>query len=248
MSDLHPDSAFILAAGMGTRLRPYTDHAPKPLVRVGGKPIIDYALERIEAAGISRIAVNLHYRAEQLEGHLMARSGTRVRTIHEETLLDTGGGIKNALKLLGDKPFFVVSGDSIWTDAPGAVPALERMAAAWDERTMDMLILLQPLDRMVLTEGKGDYDLAADGRAVRSLDKNGAYMWTSVRLCHPRLFNATPDGPFSFLMLLDRAEKQGRLFGLAHEGDWHHISTPADLEQVDRALGGSGLAPGKATA
>lgn len=229
-----PGSAFIMAAGMGTRLRPYTDTAPKPLVPVGGRPIIDYALDRLAEAGITNIAVNLHYRAEQLQSHL----GSRVRTVYEDVLLDTGGGMKNVLSLLGSDPFFAVSGDSIWTDAPGAPTALERMAAAWDDAKMDMLLLLQPLSRMTLTEGKGDYDVSPDGWAVRSRDKSGAYMWTSVRLCHPRLFDDTPDGPFSFLTLMDRAEKSGRLFGLVHEGDWHHISTPADLERVDHALRG----------
>lgn len=119
--------------------------------------------------------------------------------------------------------------------------ALDRMAAAWDGGRMDMLILLQPLSRMILTAGRGDYDLRPDGRAVRAPDKDGAYMWTSVRLCHPRLFADTPDGPFSFLTLLDRAQAAGRLYGIVHEGDWHHISTPADLEQVDAALRAEGL-------
>jgi MurNAc alpha-1-phosphate uridylyltransferase len=229
------DHAFILAAGKGTRLRPYTDNCPKPLVPAGGQPIIDHVLDRLEEGGVTHVTVNLHYMADMLEAHLRRRGHPAVTFSREAELLETGGGVRNALDTMGAGPFFVVSGDSFWIDDPGR-RALARLAAFWDPGKMDLLLLMQPLSRMILTEGRGDYDILPDGRAVRSRDKTGACMWTSVRLCAPSLFDGTPETPFSFLELMDRAESRGRLYGLVHEGDWHHISTPADLERVNAAM------------
>ncbi len=236
LSHSKPDQAFILAAGKGTRLKPYTDAMPKPLVKAAGKPMIDHALDQLEAAGVQHVVINLHYLADMLAEHLSNRKTPRITISREEQLLDTGGGLKNGLQFLDSaKPFYVVSGDSLWTDS-GIKPALQRMAEMWDPDKMDLLLLLQPLSRMTLTPGLGDYDLAADGKAVRSLDKTGAYMWTSIRIVKPELFDNTPDTPFSFLELMDRAEQQGRLYGLVHDADWHHITTAADLDRVNDAL------------
>lgn len=241
MNKTAPEYAFILAAGLGKRLKPYTDQCPKPLVPVGGRPIIDHVLDRLVEAGVRVVTVNLHYRREMLEAHLAQRTDIEIRLSIEDTLLDTGGGLKAGLaqmpELSADQPFYIVSGDSIWTDAPGRC-ALHDMATAWDANAMDLLLMLQPLERMVLTAGNGDYDMADDGRAVRSLGKNGGFVWTSVRLCTPALFDRTPDGAFSFLDLMDRAEKAGRLYGHIHHGVWHHITSADDLHRVDRALCG----------
>lgn len=227
-----PDHAFILAAGKGTRLRPYTDSVPKPMVAAGGRTLIDRTLDRLEEAGVTHVTVNLHYMAEILEAHLAQRESPIITLSHEPDLLDTGGGVKKALHTLGDKPFYVIAGDNLWTDGPSG-NALLRLAAAWDETRMDILTLMQPLSGMVLTQGLGDYDLQPDGRVLRSMDKTGAYMWTNIRLNHPRLYENTPEGAFSFLTLMDRAEKQNRFYALVHDGDWHHISTAADLERVN---------------
>ena len=233
-----PDTAFILAAGLGTRLRPYTDHCPKPMVPMAGRPIIDHVIDRLAAAGVTKLIVNLHYMADRLEAHLRQRTDMEIRLSHEPQLLDTGGGIRNALPD-GDAPFFIVSGDSVWTDGPDK-PALDRLAQGWSGDPHALHLLLQPVDRMVLTPGKGDYDLDADGMAHRSAAKTGAYMWTSVRLCTPALFDGSPDGAFSFLTLMDRAESQGRLHGLIHDGEWFHITTTDDLDRVNRALAEQG--------
>lgn len=239
-----PDRAFILAAGKGTRLKPYTDYVPKPMTEIAGKSLVMHALDRLEAAGVERAVINLHYKAQLLENHLRHRPAPpQLVFSHEKELMDTGGGIKKALPALGANPFFAISGDSLWTEGPGET-ALSRMAQAWDGNKMDLLLLLQPVEKMTLTQGVGDYDIGPDGKAVRSRDKKGAYMWTSVRLCKPDLFADSPDGPFSFLTLMDRAESQGRLSALVHDGDWHHISTADDLERVDAALS----APGPASA
>lgn len=227
-----PHTGFVLAAGKGTRLRPYTDQCPKPLVSVGGLPMIDHALNHLHDNGVNHAVVNLHYLAPLLRKHLEDRDFPQLSFSHEDELLDTGGGIKKALSMVGDDPFFVVSGDSVWEDGVGD-SALSRLSEAWNPDIMDILILLQPCSRMTLTHSVGDYDLDHEGKAIRSLDQNGEYMWTSIRLCKASLFNDSPDGAFSFLTLLDKAQEQGRLYGLVHDGEWHHISTPSDLERVN---------------
>lgn len=230
-----PDRAFILAAGRGNRLRPHTDTLPKPLVPVAGQPIIDYVIDGVTGAGVTDVTVNLHYMADKLERHLRGKSVPRFTLTHEEVLLDTGGGIKNGLSSMGDGPFYIVSGDSFWADGPSG-NTLRRMAAAWDPAQMDLLLMLQPLSRLHTDHAVGDYDMQSDGRIVRSKNQTGAYMWTSIRVCDKRLFDNTPDGPFSFLTLMDRAESRGRLYGMVHDGEWYHITTPDDLVQIDTEL------------
>lgn len=233
-----PDRAFILAAGRGNRLRPHTDSLPKPMVPVAGKAIIDYVIDGVTAAGVTDVTVNLHYMADKLETHLRSKNTPRFTLFHEEMLLDTGGGLKNGLSSMGDKPFYVLSGDSFWADGP-AGNTLRRMAAAWDPDKMDLLLMLQPLSRLHTDHAVGDYDMTADGRLVRSKTQQGAYMWTSIRMCGPQLFDDTPEGPFSFLTLMDRAQDRGRLYGLVHDGEWYHITTPDDLKQIDALLAAS---------
>lgn len=229
------DHAFILAAGEGRRLRPYTDHCPKPMVKLGGKPIIDYTIDKLIEAGVKTITVNLHYMADILAEHLQERTDVRINLSFEDNLLDTGGGLANALDTMDGKPFYIISGDAFWVDNPyeATLPAL---AAQWDSKTTDLLLLLQPASTMKLTHGVGDYTFDADGIPVRILDKTGTHMFTSIRIAHPRLFDGCPEGAFSFLQLMDKAEADGSLRGYEHKGDWHHISTPAELERVDKAL------------
>lgn len=235
MSAAFPDQAFILAAGMGSRLRPYTDTLPKPLVPVAGRALIDHTLDHLAAMGVRRVVVNTHYKAETLQTHLAARTDLDIAISHEPVLLDTGGGIRNALSLLRpNAPFFCFSGDALWADGPGG-NTLRRMAAAWDDRIMDLLLLLQPMETMTLTPGSADYDIAADGKPVRSRAKTGAYFWPSLRILHPRLFAGAPEGAFSFLSLMDQAEAAGRLAALVHDGVCHHITTPDDLDRVNAA-------------
>lgn len=235
MSVTPPDRAFILAAGRGSRLRPHTDTLPKPLVPVAGKPIIDYVIDDLAEAGVRDITVNLHYMADKLETHLGRKAAPHFTLSHEQTLLDTGGGIKNALHTLGTGPFYIVSGDSFWSNGPSG-NVLARMAQVWDPEKMDLLLVMQPLDRLHTDHAVGDYDLLPDGRAVRSRRQTGTHMWTSIRMCDARLFADTPDTPFSFLTLMDRAEERGRLYALVHDGDWYHITTPDDLAQIDALL------------
>ncbi|MCE7886726.1 MAG: nucleotidyltransferase family protein [Alphaproteobacteria bacterium PRO2] len=232
-----PDKAFILAAGLGTRMRPLTDRIPKPLAEVAGQTLLSRTLHQLQQFGVKKAVINTHHLAQQITDHLKNRPGPEIVLSHEPVLLDTAGGIKKALQHFGGDPFFVLSGDGLWTDAPEA-PALQALAAKWDPATMDILILLQPVSAMKLTAGVGDYDIPPDGRAVRSKTRTGTHMFTSMRINHPRIFDGVSEGPSSYLALLDKAERAGRLFAVEHKGDWHHISTPEDLRAVNDAFAG----------
>lgn len=229
-------AAFVLAAGLGTRLKPYTDTLPKPMVPVCGKPLLGYIFDHLEAAGVKNIAVNLHHKPEVIREFLASqKNGFLVHESFEETLLNTGGGAKKILPFLGQDPFFMINGDAFWIDGPSG-SALSRLQRNFDESRMDMLLLLEPVARMKLTGGVGDYGLEESGKAIRSREKSGPYMFTGIRMVHPRVFEGAPEGAFSFLTLMDRAEEQGRLYGLIHDGEWHHISAPQDLENVNRVF------------
>jgi MurNAc alpha-1-phosphate uridylyltransferase len=231
-SDLN---AFILAAGEGRRLRPYTDTLPKPLVPVAGKPILAHTFTHLKNAGIPGTTVNICYKKDILREFLGSIEDINITISEEEELYDTGYGIKRALHTMADKPFFAINGDAFWTDGPDD-STLHRLAATWDADKMDILLLLQPVDQMKLTHGVGDYDIDHQGRAIRRKDQGGAYMFAGLRIAAPKIFDHTPDEAFSFLKLMDCAEEQGRLYGLVHDGDWHHISTADDLNRVNDAL------------
>ncbi len=232
-----PEQAFILAAGKGTRMKPLTDAVPKPMVQAGGKPVIDHALDRLEAAGVGRVVVNLYHLGEVLEAHLRRRRNPEIIFSREDDLLDTGGGVKKALHYMQDAPFFLINGDALWENAEGE-DTLAGLASAFEPQIMDMILLLQNVREMQFGEVSGDYDLLQGGMACRNRRKQGAFMFAGVRIVHPRVFADTPQGAFSFLDLMDRSEERGRLYGQAHRGRWYHISTPEDLAEADRLLGG----------
>lgn len=231
-----PNHAFILAAGKGTRLRPYTDDIPKPMVPVNGQPILEYTLEKLKKVGIENITINVNYLGDRIKEYVSNYDGINITISTEDELLDTGGGVKKALSTMGGEPFFLINGDALWTDKNPKDGALERLAQAWNPRDMDILLLLQSVKAMTLTQGVGDYDLNTDKQAVRSLNKTGTYMFGGIRIVTPDIFKKSPEGAFSFLNLMDEAQATNRLHGLSHEGEWHHISTPQDLEQVNAAM------------
>ncbi len=233
---IKPTYAFILAAGLGTRLRPYTDTLPKPLVPVLERPLLDYIFDHLRTAGVSKATVNMHHKPEKLRDYLDTLRGIQITQSFEDELLDTGGGAVKALPTLGTDPFYMINGDAFWIDPAGEMPALDRLAARFNDSDMDILLLLQPVSRMHLTGGVGDYDLLPDGRVRRNHGKTGEYMFTGIRLCHPRIFENAREAKFSFLELMDKSEREGRLCGIEHAGDWHHISTPEDLAAVNEAM------------
>lgn len=235
-----PTRAMVLAAGLGLRLRPLTESRPKPLIAVAGRTLLDRALDRLVEAGIAEAAVNLHYLGHMIEAHLAGRPAPRITLSREDAqLLETGGGVKKALPVLGDAPFYVVNADIAWTD--GATPALRRLAAAWRDAAMDALLLLHPVAAATGYDGAGDYACDGDGEAAEALRRrrerpSAPYVFTGVQLLHPRVFAGAPEGPFSLIRLYDAAEAAGRLFGIVHDGEWHHIGTPAGLAVAEQRL------------
>ncbi len=227
--------AFILAAGLGTRMRPLTDHCPKPMVEIAGRSLIWRILDKLQSASVKEVVVNLHYMADILAAHLKEYGAQNpnllINLSFEEDVLDTGGGVKNALHYFDNyEPFYVIAGDAFWEDGEDATPALELLASNWDFDKMDILTLMQPVKQMKLTGGVGDYDLLDGGRARRCMDKNGSHMWTNIRLNVAGIYKDIEENRFSFLKIMDECEKNGKLYALEYEGDWHHISTPKDVE------------------
>ncbi len=231
---LFPKSAMVLAAGLGKRLRPVTDRLPKPLVEIAGRALIDRALDRLAASGVERAVVNLHYKGDMIAARLAARDQPRIELSREETLLETGGGVKRALPLLDDS-FFVVNGDILWLD--GFTPALTRLAQAFDPETMDGLLLLHRTTTAIGYEGIGDYFLDPFGVPRRRGEREVApYIFAGVQILHRRLFAEVDDAVFSLKRLYDRAEDSGRLGAIIHDGEWFHVGTPDGLDATAARL------------
>lgn len=233
--------AMVLAAGLGTRMRPLTLTTPKPLVEVAGKTLLDWALDTLHAAGVTQCVVNVHHLGAKIEAHLKSRTQPRIVTIAEDPVLETGGGVENALKHLGAAPFFVVNADGLWVDDEKLGQALAHMADLWDDTRMDALLLLHDPQTAFGYAGAGDFTVDGDGRlARRQADDTGALVFTGVQLLHPRLFEGAPGGVYSLNVLYDKALKAGRLFGTRHAGEWHHVGTMEALAESDAHLRAKG--------
>jgi MurNAc alpha-1-phosphate uridylyltransferase len=229
-------TAMVLAAGLGTRLRPITDGMPKPLVRIRGRTLLDHAIDRLAAAGVESIVVNTHYRAEQIVAHLATRASPRIVISAESDLLETGGGVNKALPLLGEH-FYVVNADVFWLD--GKAAALERLARAWNDVEMDALLLLQRTTTASGYDGHGDYFLDPLGLPQRRRESQIApLLFAGVQILHRRLFAGSGDLParFSLNRLYDEAQESGRLRAIVHDGEWYHIGTPAGLAAAEDRL------------
>lgn len=231
-----PSSAFVLAAGKGERMRPLTRTIPKPLVPLGGRPLIDHVLDRLAAAGIKRAVVNVHYLADKIEKHLTHRSAPKIIFSDErDKLLDTGGGALRALPKLGDGPFIIHNSDSVWIEGLGS--NLDRLLNAFDANQMDSLMLVAPLAASIGYEGLGDFQMDATGHLTRQTGPRLApFVFAGVSIAHPRLFENAPQGAFSLNKLWDRAIDKGRLYGLRLEGVWMHVGTPDALAEAEAAL------------
>ena len=233
-----PETAMVLAAGLGKRMRPLTATRPKPLVEVAGKPLLDHCLERLRAAGVRKAVVNAHYLADALEAHLKNRPhGLEIAVSDERAqLLETGGGLVKALPLIDADPFLVVNSDNLWVDGP--MDTLRLLAAGWDEARMDALLLLVPLARAYCHKGQGDFHLSATG-TIRRRKPGGVapFVFTGVQMVSKRLLDADhPDGPFSTNILWDRAIEAGRCFGLVHQGLWFDIGAPPNIRKAEDIL------------
>lgn len=233
-----PETAMVMAAGLGKRMRPLTATRPKPLVEVAGKPLIDHVFDRLRAAGVRRAVVNVHYLADALEAHLRNRvEGVEIAVSDERgRLMETGGGIVRARALLGDKPFLCVNSDNLWVDGP--IDAIRTLAAQWDDTRMDALLLLVPLARANGHGGRGDFRVDPFGRIVgrRAKGRIAPFVFTGVQILSPRVIRDWPEGPFSTNLFWDRAIEAGRAWAVIHQGLWFDVGTPQAIALTEAIL------------
>ena len=230
------DRAMVLAAGLGKRMRPLTDMRPKPLVPVAGKALIDHVLDKLGNAGVTRAVVNVHHRADQIEAHVQSRTRPRIVISDERgELLDTGGGVVKALPHLGSAPFFHMNSDTLWLE--GVTPNLSRLAAQFDNARMDILLLLASTATSIGYEGRGDFNMAPDGRLSRRAERQVApFVYAGAAVLSPAIFADAPKGAFSLNQLFDRAAEASRLYGLRLDGTWMHVGTPASIQAAEAAI------------
>jgi len=233
-----PHTAMIMAAGLGKRMRPLTATRPKPLVEVGGKALLDHVLDRLRAAGVRNVVVNVHYLADALEAHLATRASGLNVTISDERrqLLETGGGLVRAEPLIDCDPFLALNSDNLWIDGPA--DTLKLLASQWDGDKMDALLLLVPQARAIGHKGQGDFHMDRVGRIRRRERSHVApFVFTGIQIASKRLLRDAPSGPFSTNILWDRAMEEGRAYGAVHQGLWFDVGTPQSIPMTEAVLG-----------
>jgi len=231
-----PKNAMILAAGLGTRMRPLTDIIPKPLIKVAEKPLIQFSLEALSKFTAANVVVNIHYLPLQMREFLRNYPEVNIHISDESNkLLDSGGGIKNALHLLGPYPFFILNADSFWID--GGASNLDRLSKAWDSNRMDILLMLAAGTQITGYSGYGDFMMNQNGQLRRRPEKTvSPFVYTGVALISPKIFCETPSGPFSLNILFDRAIEHERLYGVRLDGDWYHVGTPDSIDEAEQKI------------
>ncbi|MEH3158161.1 MAG: nucleotidyltransferase family protein [Sphingomonas taxi] len=233
-----PETAMVMAAGLGKRMRPLTATRPKPLVEVAGKPLIDHVFDRLRSAGVRRAVVNVHYLADTLEAHVTTSfDGIEVAISDERArLMETGGGLVQARDMLGDAPVLVVNSDNLWLDGP--VDAIRLLASRWDDATMDALLLVVPYARAHNHQGQGDFHLAPDGRITRRRKPGttAPFVYTGIQILHPRIIRDWPEGPFSTNLFWTRAIEAGRAYAQVHQGLWFDVGTPASIPKTEAVI------------
>jgi MurNAc alpha-1-phosphate uridylyltransferase len=228
---------MVMAAGLGTRMRPLTKTTPKPLIEVAGKPLLDHVLERLAAAGVKRVIANVHYLPDQIEAFLSNHSHGLDVAISDERdlLLETGGGMVKAAPLIDCDPFLAVNSDNLWIDGP--VDTVKLLASHWDDARMDALLLLVPQARALNHKGPGDFHMSRTGK-LRRRDKRrvAPFVFTGVQMLSKRLLKDAPEGPFSTNLLWDRAIAAGRCFGAVHQGQWFDVGTPQSIARTEELI------------
>ena len=230
-----PHSAMVLAAGLATRMRPLTNTTAKPLLILGGRSLLDHALDHLVDAGVQTVAVNAHWQADVVAAHLAQRSSPpRTILLREDHLLETGGGVRAALSVLGSDPFFVVNGDAFWVNGPNS--ALLRLASVFDD-TVDGVLLVHRTSHVHADVGYGDFALDKWGTPRRRQEREVVpYIYAGVQLIRPGLLHGMPEGAFSMNRAWDIALAAGRLRAVVHDGLWFHLSTPPDLAASEQIL------------
>ena len=227
-----PQRAMILAAGRGLRMRPISDKTPKPMIKVNGKPLLTHALQRLEAMGVTDVVINTHHLADKIERHYNDYDGATLHFSRETNLLETGGGVKKALSMLGDEPFFVFNGDAFWLNGP--TDTLARLAVQWAPDKMDALLMLHSTVDAYGYDGLGDFQCKADGKLIRRVEQEVApWLFAGVQILNPKALKDSLEGSFSLNWVYDRALEADRLFGMIHDGEWFHIGTPDGLGEAE---------------
>ncbi|NKD55422.1 MULTISPECIES: nucleotidyltransferase family protein [unclassified Haematospirillum] len=233
-----PRMAMVLAAGTGTRMRPLTNHTPKPLIRVLGKTMLDRTLDHLANAGVAGAVVNIHHHPDQMRAHLATRTGVPDIFLSDESnqLLDSGGGVRNALPLLGNAPFLILNADIVWLN--GSEATLPRLARYWDPARMDALLLLQNKTQAIGYEGRGDFFRNEHGvlHRIQDHETEAPLVYTGIMMIGPAAFMDTPSGPFSLNMVFDKLLATNRLHGLVHDGPWFHVGTPEAIGRTEQIL------------
>ena len=231
------ETAMVMAAGLGKRMRPLTETRPKPLVEVAGKAMIDHCFEKLVEAGVGKAVVNVHYLADMMEAHLAAlHYPIKIRVSDERAqLLETGGGLAQAESMIDEEIFFCINSDNLWTDGP--TNSLHRLAQTWDDRRMDALLLLVPRNAAHNYQGTGDFHLDEENRISRKRpDQQAPLIFSGIQLISKRLLRDAPEGPFSTNIFWERAIGEGRMFGIVHEGEWFEVGSPQAIAPTEAAL------------
>jgi len=236
VSALASDVAMVLAAGLGTRMRPLTLEIPKPLVEVAGRTMIDHCLDKLAEAGVALAVVNVHHFPEMVKQHLRERAHPAVAISDEsDHLLETGGGMVRALPLLNADPFFCINSDNLWVDGPQDV--FHQLSEAWKPASMDALLLVVPHARAANHKGKGDFHMDAIGRlTLRRSGRIAPFIYSGIQLVSQRLLRDAPEGPFGTMVLWKRAMEEGRLYGISHLGLWYEVGSPDAIAPTEEAL------------
>ena len=232
-----PDTAMVMAAGLGKRMRPLTASKPKPLIEVAGKPLLDHVLDRLRAAGVKKVVVNVHYLADVLEAHLARSADGLEVTISDERslLLETGGGLVRAQSMIDCDPFLAINSDNLWVDGPA--DTLKLLASHWDGSKMDALLLLVPHARALNHKGLGDFHLDRAGRLRRrGRSRVAPFVYTGLQIVSKRLLRDAPEGPFSTNLFWDRAIAEGRCYGAVHQGQWFDVGNPEAIRATEQVL------------
>ena len=232
-----PDTAMVMAAGLGKRMRPLTATKPKPLIEVAGKPLLDHVFDRLRAAGVRKVVVNVHYLADALQAHLARTADGLEVTISDERerLLETGGGLVRAQSMIDSDPFLAINSDNLWVDGPA--DTLKLLASHWDGKKMDALLLLVPQARAMNHKGLGDFHMDRAGRLRRrGRSRVAPFVYTGVQIVSKALLREAPEGPFSTNILWDRAIAEGRCYGAVHQGLWFDVGNPAAIRATEQIL------------
>jgi len=230
-----PARAMVLSAGFGKRMLPLTLSRPKPMIPVLGRSLIDRTLDRLHQAGVQQVVVNTHYKADMLHRHLEGRTEPEIIISHEDELLDTGGGILNALPHFDGQPFISINSDVVWRDDVGSL--MDAMGRRFDPDRLDLLLAMQPTMRAGGYRGIGDFDMDGNGRlSRRRRGRMAPFVFTGIQIVQPHIFDGMKVEPFSMNRLFDQAIESGRLFGLRHSGDWIDVGHPDGLRAAETYL------------